>query len=59
MGGLRSNHRGIGGRVLWLAATVAQYRCKSEWTHLSLPGRVRPLATTSSVSQKAPVATLE
>jgi hypothetical protein len=34
-GGLRSNHRGIGGDCLWLAARVAQYRCESEWTHLS------------------------
>jgi hypothetical protein len=22
------------GGILWLAARVAQYRCKSEWTHL-------------------------
>ena len=40
---LRSNHRGIGGDCLWLAARIAQHRCESEWTHLSLPGRVRPL----------------
>jgi hypothetical protein len=39
MGGLRSNHRGeVGGCVLWLAARVAQYRCKSEWTHLIFAG---------------------
>jgi len=44
MGGLRSNHRGIGGGGdLWLAARIAQHRCVSEWTHLSLPEGARPL----------------
>jgi hypothetical protein len=27
-----------GGRVLWLAARIAQYRCESEWTHLIFAG---------------------
>ena len=35
-GGLRSNHRGIGGICLWLAARIAQHRCESEWRHLGL-----------------------
>jgi hypothetical protein len=38
---------GMSGGCLWLAARIAQHRCESEWTHLSLPGRIhsdhRPL----------------
>jgi hypothetical protein len=36
---------GLGGRVLWLAARIAQYRCKSEWTHLSAGCSTSTLAT--------------
>jgi hypothetical protein len=55
MGGLRSNHRGeVGGCVLWLAARVAQYRCKSEWTHLPCRDECvhsdHPLENSSGVS---------
>jgi hypothetical protein len=37
-GGLRSNHRGILGDCLWLAARLAQHRCESEWRHLLCQG---------------------